>query len=75
MDSIAALLALVALQIDSDHRGAVIGKHHARERRRSDPGQLDDADSVQRPHKAVMEGPERAGKWFGNRCAAARRAP
>ena len=37
--------------IHPDHLGAHVGEHHAAERARSDAGQLDDAQSVQRSHR------------------------
>ena len=44
------------LALDPDDGGAMIGEHHPGERRRADPGELDDADSLQRPcHDGLIE--------------------
>jgi hypothetical protein len=54
--------------VDADHLGSVIGEHHAGERPRPDPGQLDDAQAGERSHRrlpaAVMAGRGRTGKHF-----------
>jgi hypothetical protein len=44
--------------IDPDDIGPEIGEHHARERRRADPAELDDTDTIQRPraHRPLHTG-------------------
>ncbi len=55
--------------IDPDHLGAHVGQQHRAERRRADPGQLDDPHPLKRSHLAFL--PLRAVQLYHRRTAAA----